>query len=137
MNRKLHNTISALFVSSGLLVLSLIAATPMSAQAPWPAPDPVVQVDASMRRAETVVRRIEAQAATHKVQLDQSVDASEVLAHDAAFTAEVATAAVLAEAFDEASASIEAEPAAPRTHNKPRRNRQSVAMPFFSFAPRG
>lgn len=137
MNRKLHNTISALFATSGLLVLSLIAATPMSAQTAWPAPDQVAQVDASTLRAETAARRMEAQTEVLQVQLEQSANASEALAHVAAFTAETATAAVLAEAFDEASANIEAEPAAPRTRSKPRRNRQSVAMPFFSFAPRG
>lgn len=138
MNRKLHNTISALFATSGLLVLSLIAATPVSTQSAGPAQEQVAQVDAStLLRAETTARRMQAQTGALEVELEQRANASEALAHVAAFTAEAATAAVLAEAFDEANANIQAEPATPRTHSKPRRNRQSVAMPFFSFAPRG
>ena len=52
-------------------------------------------------------------------------------------TAEAATAAMLAEAFNVAEADIASEPAPPRARSKPRRSHQSVAMPFFSFAPRG
>lgn len=135
MNRKLHNTISALFASTGLLVLSLIAATPMSPQAASPAPDQVALVETSAPRVTDAAHRVEAQPLQSR--RDQTSTATEALAQVAAFTAEAATAAVLAEAFDEASADIEAEPATPRTRNKPRRNRQSVAMPYFSFAPRG
>lgn len=137
MNRKLHNTISALFATSALLVLSLIAATPMPGRTAWPAQDNVAQAGASTHRAATAARRIEAQSEVLQAQLVQSANASEAVAHVAAFTAQAATAAVLAEAFDEPSADIEAEPATPRTRSKPRRNRQSVAMPFYSFAPRG
>ena len=136
MNRKLHNTISALFSAGGLLVLSLIAATPMSAESAWPAADQVAHVERSAAR-DIAVRRIEAQTEALQVQLERSANASEALAHVAAFTAEAATTAVLAEAFDGADADVASEPATPRTRSKPRRNRQSVAMPFFSFAPRG
>ena len=134
MNRKLHNTFSALFASTGLLVLSLIAATPMSPQAASPTPDRLAQVETSAPRM-TVAHRVGAQPLQSR--RDQTSTATEALAQVAAFTAEAATAAVLAEAFDEAGTDIEAEPATPRTRNKPRRNRQSVAMPYFSFAPRG
>ena len=85
MNRKLHNTASALFASAGLLVLSLMAANPM----------PVAGVDSrplAEASADSKVERVEAAESTPRTGASQ---------------------------------------------RKPRRSHQSVAMPFFSFAPRG
>jgi|SRR5688572_17428613 len=137
MTRKLHNTISALVATSGLLVLSLMAASPMPAETSWSSPDYAVQIDASALRAEAAAKRLDAQAKALEARIEASTSASEAVAHVAAFTTEAATAAVLAEAFKVAEADAESEPAPPRARTKPRRSHQSVAMPFFSFAPRG
>lgn len=137
MTRKLHNTISALVATSGLLVLSLMAASPIPADTSWSSPDQVVQVDAPALRAGTAAKRLDAEAKALEARLEAGASASEAVAHVAAFTADAATAAMLAEAFDAAEADARSAPAAPRAHSKPRRSRQSVAMPFFSFAPRG
>ena len=137
MTRKLHNTISALVATSGLLVLSLMAASPMPAESPWSSPDQVVQVDAAALRAEAAAEHLDSRAKALEARLEASANASEAVAHVAAFTAEAATAAMLAEALRVAEADIESEPAQQRARSKPRRSRQSVAMPFFSFAPRG
>lgn len=139
MTRKLHNTISALVATSGLLVLSLMAASPLPAgpaETSW-SPGQVVQVDAAALRAEATAKHLDARAQALEAQLEASANASEAVAHVAAFTAEAATAAMLAEAFDAAQADMESEPAPPRARSKPRRSHQTVAMPFFSFAPRG
>ena len=91
MNRKLHNTVTALFATSGLLALSLMAANPLPREvAAKPAP---------------------------AIQLAQ---------------VEVATLAAVAGAIGQAEAAATARPAR-RSH----RGRQSVAMPFFSFFPKG
>ena len=140
MTRKLHNTISALVATSGLLVLSLMAASPIPAgpaETSWSSPAQVVQVDAAALRAEAAAQHLDAQAEALEARLAASANASEAVTHVAAFAAEAATAAMLAEALNVAEADIESEPAPQRARSKPRRNRQSVAMPFFSFAPRG
>ena len=140
MTRKLHNTISALVATSGLLVLSLMAASPIPAgpaETPWSSPGQVVQVDASALPAEATAAAIETKAGALEARIGPSTTASEAVAHVAAFTAEAATAAVLAEAFNAVDADIESEPAPQRARSKPRRSHQTVAMPFFSFAPRG
>jgi hypothetical protein len=105
MNRKLHNTTSALLASAGLLVLALVAGSPA------PAPS----------AAESFAGSVEATPAA----------AGLVLASEAA------TMAVLAEALDPADASAAGGDAGSVAPRKPRRRHQSVAMPFFSFAPRG
>jgi hypothetical protein len=138
MTRKLHNTISALVATSGLLVLSLMAASPIPAEeATWSSSDHVVEAEASTIRAEAAAKRLDAQAKALEARIEASANASEAVVHVAAFTAEAATAAVLAEAFDVVETNVESRPAPPSTPSKPRRSHQSVAMPFFSFAPRG
>ena len=135
MNRKLHNTASALFASAGLLVLGLIAAHPM----PVTSADAFAATDAGgskIERAEAAARRIEARAAILEHELAASRDASQAVAGVAAFAAEAATLAVMAETLDALEATdARSRSAAPQ--RKPRRSHQSVAMPFFSFAPRG
>lgn len=135
MNRKLHNTTAALFASAGLLVLGLIAANPM----PGAAPDAFSATEASESypaRAEAAAQRIEARAQVLEQELAASHDASRAVAGVAAFAAEAATLAVMAETLDALeSGDAPAREATPR--RKPRRSHQSVAMPFFSFAPRG
>ena len=147
MNRKLHNTVTALFATSGLLVLSLIAARPMPTQETLVAPaavhaelrdSDVAAAEAAKargRHAAEAAKRIEARAAQLEARLAATKDHGEALGEIVGFAAEAATLAAVATAFDEAQA---AEPAAPVV-KVPKRagGRQSVAMPFFSFAPRG
>ncbi|UHQ19124.1 hypothetical protein LVB87_13165 [Lysobacter sp. KIS68-7] len=132
MNRKLHNTVTALFATTGLLVLGLMAANPVRT-----APAPLEQQVATTHVQEAS-KRIEARAAELQARLAQSKNGSEAIGEIAGFAAEAATLAAIAAAFDQAdgfdAAPMEAEAAKPlpRLHG-----RQSVAMPFFSFAPRG
>ena len=148
MNRKLHNTVTALFATSGLLVLSLIAARPMPTQETLVAPaavhaelrdsDVAAAAEAAKtkgRHAAEAARRIEARAAELEARLAATKNHGEAIGEIVGFAAEAATLAAVATAFDEAQA---AEPAAPVV-KVPKRagGRQSVAMPFFSFAPRG
>ena len=147
MNRKLHNTVTALFATSGLLVLSLIAARPLPTQEVLVAPaavhaelrdSDVAAAEAAKargRHAAEAAKRIEARAAQLEARLAATKDHGEALGEIVGFAAEAATLAAVATAFDEAQA---AEPAAPVV-KVPKRTggRQSVAMPFFSFAPRG
>ena len=147
MNRKLHNTVTALFATSGLLVLSLIAARPLPTQETLVAPaavhaelrdSDVAAAEAAKargRHAAEAAKRIEARAAQLEARLAATKDHGEALGEIVGFAAEAATLAAVATAFDEAQAS---EPAAPVV-KVPKRagGRQSVAMPFFSFAPRG
>jgi hypothetical protein len=132
MNRKLQNTVTALVATTGLLVLSLMASNPVMAPAPTPA-ESLVQA----RHAAEAAKRIEARAAQLEARLSQIKDNREALGEIAGFAAEAATAAAIAAAFDQAEA---IDPAATTVVPQPRkraRGRQSVAMPFFSFAPRG
>jgi hypothetical protein len=137
MNRKLHNTTSALLASAGLLVLSLMAASPMPA--PSAAGPFAGTIDApALAGLEAAAGRAEAHAATIERAGSDPRHAAEAVAGLAAVAAELAAIAVLSEALDSAEASPGAgrndQAAAPR---KARRSHQSVAMPFFSFAPRG
>lgn len=93
MNRKLHNTLTALLASSSLLVLGLVAGRPVATT-----PSPTTPAIAS-------IAAIEEQAA-----------------------ADAATDAV--------DAGKRTEPSASQRHGL-RGKRHSVAMPFFSFTPRG
>lgn len=135
MNRKLHNTASALFASAGLLVLGLIAANPMQVAGT----EAFAATDAGWSKAdrvESAARRIEAKAALLEHELAASRDASPAVAGVAAFAAEAATLAVMAETLDALEAT-DARSGSAAPQRKPRRSHQSVAMPFFSFAPRG
>ena len=135
MNRKLHNTTAALFASAGLLVLGLIAANPM----PGAATEAFAATEAAWsgpHRAEAAAQQIEARAQVLEEELAAGHDASRAVAGVAALAAEAATLAVMAETLDALEAG-EAPARDATSRRKPRRSRQSVAMPFFSFAPRG
>ena len=108
MNRHLHNTLSALVASGSLLVVGLIAAAPLMPQHPGEV-QPV---------ASTIeIHRLEAVAAA------------------AALTADVATAQVLATAFEQAQP-IDTD-SQRKTRTSPRARRQTLVMPYLSFVPRG
>jgi hypothetical protein len=158
MNRKLHNSVTALFATTGLLVLSLMAANPVRTQSdaivapvvqqqvPVARVQPVrpAQLAVEARHAIEAAKRIEARAAVLEVRLEHAKNAGDALGQIVGFAAEAATLASIAAAMDgmEATDSVIADnaidgesstpPARKRAHG-----RQSVAMPFFSFAPRG
>ena len=155
MNRKLHNSVTALFATTGLLVLSLMAANPVRTQsdaivAPVVqqqvpvAPAPAAKIAVQARHAAAAAQRIEKRAADLELRQAQSKNTSEAIGEIVGFAAEAATLASIAAAMDgvengdAAIVDINADtertttPARKRPHG-----RQSVAMPFFSFAPRG
>jgi hypothetical protein len=126
MNRKLHNTVTALFATSGLLALSLMAGNPVPADmAVKPAPA------AQLARVEVAASRLEAQARD----LDRKLQ-SHAAVELAGLTTQAATLAAVAEAIDQAEAA-KTETASARPARRSHRGRQSVAMPFFSFFPKG
>ena len=143
MNRKLHNTVTALAATTGLLVLSLMAANPAAAPVPMPATFEYAAATSSVdhavqaRHAAEAAKRIEARAATLEARLAEAKAPEEALGEIVGFAAEAATMAAIAAALDEAGA-VSTVPAPAATAPRKRSpGRQSVAMPFFSFAPRG
>ncbi|MCI4567130.1 hypothetical protein [Lysobacter sp. CFH 32150] len=136
MNRKLHNTVAALLATTGMLVLALIAASPMPLQPAATAPAFAQASANKVDRVEATARNIEARAKLLESRLAKTTEAADAVAQVAAFAAEAATLAVLAETFDGGSAQA-ASVSKPAEQTPIRRSRQSVAMPYFSFAPRG
>ena len=125
MNRKLHNTVTALFATSGLLALSLMAAHPAQPQvAVNPAPAmQLARVEVASAALDTEARNLD-----RKLRPDPAIGLVGV-------SAQAAALAAVAEAIDQAEvAKTEAAPARPTRRH---RGRQSVAMPFFSFFPKG
>jgi len=138
MNRKLHNTLSALMATGAALAIGLMIAVPAESQSrpatarvqlagltfeitPTANAKPVTEA-----RIENLARRIE------------RADKIETLAEAAALTAEIATVAALASAFDAAQDMDARSPEARRAPTKAARySRQTVVMPYFSFSPRG
>ena len=132
MSRKLHNTVTALIATSGLLVLSLMAASPVSQDVVLPMGPATVE---AAQPADVDLARLDAaQAWDAEVATIESDFANVVAA-----AAEAATAAAVAAAFEQARVAEAGRTAqatlAPR--KRAVHGRQSVAMPFFSFAPRG
>lgn len=164
MNRKLHNSISALMAAGGALVLGLVIALPSPAPAASAAPELAllagdapatrpVQVELGGIKARisfdrdfvararsrhtdvaTVARRIEASAD----RLGQDASVAEVSLFVAGVAGEVADLTAIANAVDPL---VAAEPASTETKRKAgtaaRRNRRNLVMPYFSFLPRG
>ena len=134
MNRKLHNTVTALVATTGLLVLGLMAANPAV-----PAP---ASFDAQMARlqqdqhAAAAATRIEARAKELEARLAAAKNGADALGEIAGFAAEAATLAAIAAAYDQADALDAAAVETPKPPRK-RASRATVAMPYFSFAPRG
>jgi len=167
MNRKLHNTFSALSVAVALMTAGLIAATPTrhaervaaqpKAAVTVAASAPVVQAGdllaqqaerprSAELRAKSIERaalarakNIEARAEALAKQLEGNQDVGEILGHVAGFTAQVATEAALNAAVEEFTSVETTEPyaAPPAPTSKPRHSRRSLAMPYFSFATKG
>ena len=148
MTRKLHNSVTALFATSGLLLLSLMAANPappaadvFAAPLTVQAERPVREVAAQARHAAAAAKRIEARAELLQARVDAAKDTNTKIGEVVGFVAEATTLAAIAAAMDEAEAKDVAAVEETTTQHKPTRKRsfgrQSVSMPFFSFAPRG
>ncbi|MBW8808980.1 MAG: hypothetical protein JF591_09095 [Lysobacter sp.] len=125
MNRKLHNSISALMAAGGALVLGLVVMMPV--------PNPALGSPAGMDVAQ-VARRIEARAQ----QLESSTSAAGIAAFAGGLASEVADLSAMANTLEPTSA---AEPASNETKRKAgtaaRSNRRNLVMPYFSFLSRG
>lgn len=135
MNRKLHNTVTALVATTGLLVLGLMAAHPAAVPAPasFDAQMAAVQQD---RHSAAAAERIEARAKELEARLAATKNGADALGEIAGFAAEAATLAAIAAAYDQAEALDAAAVETPKPPRK-RARRATVAMPYFSFAPRG
>ena len=138
MNRKLHNSLSALMATGATLAIALMVAVPAQPLPPQRTSVPLqlgaleievtpkVSSKQAAARAEALARRIE-----------QGADQVDTLAEAASLTAEIATAAALAGAL-EASQDMDDRPSEPRQSSRARRHtRQTLVMPYFSFSPRG
>lgn len=163
MNRKLHNTFSALSVAAILMTAGLIAATPVrnaeaepellaAVSVKKPGETRAVQYRLTrtersaqdrQARADARAREIGARAEALAEKLQGNRDVGDILGQVAGLTAEIATESALNVAAEELGDVYEvstvetvdepAPPAAPKL----RQSRRSMAMPYFSFAPRG
>lgn len=164
MNRKLHNSISALMAAGGALVLGLVVMMPvpnpalgspagmaaLAADAPATRP---LELDLGVVKAQIgfdrafverakarssdvvqVARRIEARAQ----QLESSTSAAGIAAFAGGLASEVADLSAVANTLEPTPA---AESASNETKRKAgtaaRRNRRNLVMPYFSFLSRG
>ncbi|MDH5823196.1 hypothetical protein QFW77_09375 [Luteimonas sp. RD2P54] len=137
MNRKLHNTILAFSISSGFLMLGLMAAVPLpDGQAPRQAGAAMVP-GATVPAGTASQRAIEARTLAYEADMARAADTGEMIALSSSFLAAVATEAALAAVLQDPRAAAPgeraaaAEPAPPRRAN---RRRSALAMPYFSFA---
>ncbi|MEI2455439.1 MULTISPECIES: hypothetical protein [Lysobacter] len=157
MNRKLHNSISALMAAGGALVLGLVIALPApSVSAPHLA-DAVQSrpIDLDLGLIQTRVRfdpayverararsgdlaRVAGRIGARAEQLERDADGAALAAFATGMAGEVADLAAIASAIDPPAA---AEPASAESKRKAgkaaRRNRRNLVMPYFSFLPRG
>jgi len=111
MNRKLHNTFFAMTASGALLALGLIVGAPALQPAPAEAQLAAIEADLQLAMAGSDLQLVLAEAAVGIEQAEQA-----------------------AESARDAAAAVSAPNRRSPSH---RRSRQSVAMPYFSFAPRG
>lgn len=169
MNRKMHNTFSALSVAAVLMTAGLIASSPARQSEPAqevlaaisirdavPAgavPKPWTQhrlvrtersVQARQAAAEARAKDIEARAEALAQRLQGTRDVGTILGHVAGFTAQVATETALNAAADEWAdyeistvETVESAAAESASPPKLRRGHRAMALPYFSFAPRG
>jgi len=163
MNRKLHNTFSALSVAAVLMTAGLIAATPVrnadaepellaavSVKKPGDAQRVQYRLTRTERSAqdrqaiaEARARELGARAEALAEKLRGTSDVGDILGQVAGFTAEVATESALNAAagglgdYYEVSTVETVDEPAPSPAPKLRHSRRSMAMPYFSFAPRG
>jgi len=150
-HRHLGNTLSALSATAIMLVATLMVAAPAQpSEAGSVARTPEIDAEAipasAARRqfAASVIQAqaddIEGRAQQLATEMDNTRSAGQAIAHVAAFAVEVATVVAMTAALDELPDAVEttdiATPAPAHSARKHKRNRQSLAMPYFSFASR-
>ena len=135
MNRRFQNSLTALLASASTLALCLALAMP----APYAAPSRGVAlrlgpVDATFTPSDTSrSQREHLDALTRSI--ERRTDQVESLADAATLAAEIATATALAKAVSEDTERDSDTEHKART--AARHRRQTLVMPYFSFAPRG
>ncbi len=136
MNRRFQNSLTALLASASALALCLALAMPAQHKAPagqvalqfGPINATYTPSDPSRSHRESLdslTRSIEHRA-----------DRIQTLSDAATLAAEIATAAALAQAVKEARETADIEPEH-KARTAARHRRQTLVMPYFSFAPRG
>ncbi|MBX9403321.1 hypothetical protein K4L06_18570 [Lysobacter sp. BMK333-48F3] len=153
MNRKLHNSISALMAAGGALVLGLVIALPapsapagqFAAAQSRPLELDLGLVQARVRFDSAYVERARARsgdlarvAGRIGARAEQLERDGAALAFATGMAGEVADLAAIASTLESPAA---AEPASTESKRKAgkaaRRNRRNLVMPYFSFLPRG
>jgi hypothetical protein len=145
MNRKLHNSILAFSATGLMLVLALMASSPVPADSDTSAPGQllaaksVASIDADVQvhldAAEARARSIEARAAQLQADLDRSTSLGNTIASAVTFAAAVSTEAALTAAIDASGTAAEVERAAETEQRRHARQvRSALAVPYFSFA---
>jgi hypothetical protein len=146
MNRKLHNSILAFSATGLMLVMGLMAASPVRPlqddafstvrQLPTASMASMnADVQARLDGAEARARSIEARAAQLQADLDRSASLGDTIASAVTFAAAVSTEAALSAALDASDTAAEKQRAADteqRLHA--RKVRSALAVPYFSFA---
>lgn len=135
MNRKLRNTFAGITVSAALLVLGLVVAQPRPAQS-----GPMAGAQAASVRHASSGDMDPAAIARLRGLAVQAAEA-QALADDASDLGARIAAALEAPSADGVAPSATAEPtddsAARPAKRRARATRQTLVMPYFSFAPRG
>lgn len=135
MNRRFQNSFTAMLASASTLALCLAMAMPASEKAH--AERMAVQlgpVDATFMPADASRSQQEHLDALTR-SIERRADRVETLADAATLAAEIATATALAQAVKNAGETDSETEHKART--AARHRRQTLVMPYFSFAPRG
>ncbi|NZA25953.1 hypothetical protein H0E84_06110 [Luteimonas sp. SJ-92] len=137
MNRRLHNTILAFSISSGFLMLGLMAAAPLPPQQSALQATALARADAALPARIATERSIEARTRDYETQMARAASTGEMIALSSDFLAAVAAEAAVAAILQEADAPASEPRARAATAERPRgdgRRRRALAMPYFSFA---
>lgn len=143
MNRKLHNSIAAFSATGLVLVLALMAASPVpyAQQVPASVADaaPLSQDAAPLHTGAAATGPdadgIEARARQLEEELERSTSLGDTIASAVSFAATVSTEAALNVAYEAATDQAEARREAVRERRRhARRVRAALAVPYFSFA---
>lgn len=138
MNRKLHNAFLGLTGSAGALALCLALAVPAPKHQPESVALQLGPVDFTFTPSQggrTDAQQVEALMRS----VEKRAQHADTLAEAATIAAEVAAAAALAGAYQHADAyqASAADEERKQARTASRHRRQTLVMPYFSFAPRG
>lgn len=147
MNRKLHNSMLAFSVTGLMLTFGLMTASPV---APDAAADDIghaaqlassddsvplqARAAATEARTRAIEARIEARARVLEAELEHSASLGDTIASAVNFAAAVSTEAAINAAFEASDAIAEERTEASRERRHKRRVRNTLAVPYFSFA---